>query len=451
MFPTMTVRFWKNYKESYAALCRIGFPVLVTQLGIIVVSFADTMMVGIYGTDTLAAAAFVNSLFVIPTVMQIGFSQGITPLVGALYGRGDIRGAGRTLRGALHINVLVSVAFTAIMGAMYFFLDRFGQDADLLPIIRGYYLIMLFTLLPMSVFNSFQQTCNGITDTATPMWFILAANVMNVAGNWLLIFGHCGFPELGLAGAGVSTLFARLVTAAGLMAVFTRARRYRPYMEGYSARESLRDIRRTVWHTSYPVMIQTGIECIMWSVGAVVCGWFGKVKLAGYQVVNIIAQLGYMTFLSIGTATSVLVANHTGIGDIRGVRKSTVAGYHLCLALATLASLVFFFFGHGMIGLFTSDEAVIASGMSLILPLVVYQYMDATQLTYVNAIRGTAKVKPLLWISIIAYIVIGTPSLFILAVALHGESLGVYWSFNIALFSASVLALCFYRRIVRRL
>lgn len=431
-------------------MCRIGFPVLVTQLGIIIVSFVDTMMVGAYGTDTLAAAAFVNSLFMIPTVMQIGFSQGITPLVGALYGRGDSHEAGRTLRGALHINVIVSAGFSAVMAIIYFFLDRFGQDPDLLPIIRQYYLILLFSLLPMSVFNSFQQTCNGITDTATPMWFILAANVINVAGNWLLIFGHFGLPEMGLAGAGVSTLVARLVGAAGLAAVFTRARRYRPYMEGVRAPGPLGAIRRTVWITSYPVMIQTGIECIMWTVGAVVCGWFGKVKLAAYQVVNIIAQLGYMTYLSIGTAISVLVANHTGTGDIRGVRRSTVAGYHLCMALATLASLIFIFFGHDMIGLFTSDEAVITSGMTLILPLVVYQYMDATQLTYVNAIRGTARVKPLLWISILAYLAVGIPALFILAVKLHGESLGVYWSFNIALFSASLLALGFYRRIIAR-
>ena len=108
---------------------------LVTQLGIIVVSFADTMMVGAYGVDELAAAAFVNSLFVIPTVMQIGFAQGLTPLAGALFGKGDRREAGRTLRAGLQINIAVSITLTAVMGILYFFLDRFGQPEELMPLV----------------------------------------------------------------------------------------------------------------------------------------------------------------------------------------------------------------------------------------------------------------------------------------------------------------------------
>lgn len=173
----------KLSRADYSALIRLGLPVLVTQLGIIVVSFADTMMVGAYGVDELAAAAFVNSLFVIPTVMQIGFAQGLTPLAGALFGKGDRREAGRTLRAGLQINIAVSITLTAVMGILYFFLDRFGQPEELMPLVRRYYLIILATMLPMSVFNSFQQVCNGVNDTAMPMWMILGANVINIAGN----------------------------------------------------------------------------------------------------------------------------------------------------------------------------------------------------------------------------------------------------------------------------
>ncbi len=442
--------YLKQYKEEYKNLFRLGLPVLVTQVGVIVVSFADTMMVGAYGVEELAAAAFVNSLFVIPIVMQMGFAQGLTPLVGALFGKGEKHRAGQVLRGGLQINVLVSVALTIVMSAIYFFLDRFGQPEELLPLIREYYLIVLSTMLPMSVFNSLQQTCNGFNDTAMPMWMILGANVLNIMGNYILIFGHFGFPEMGLAGAGYSTLFARYVAAVAIVLVFFSKRCYRPYVEGYRLKEKRGGLRRLIWTTSYPVMIQSGIECFLWSFGAVASGWFGKIQLAAYQVVNTMSQLGFMTFVSFGTATSIRVANYTGTGDMRGVRRITLAGLHINLGLATLASLIFIFCGKWVVHCFTPDEAVIASALNLILPLVIYQYMDATQLTYVNAIRGTSHVKPLLWIALSCYMAVGVPVLLWFAKGLGYGNMGVFYSFDVSLAMSSIMSTLIFYSLLRR-
>lgn len=439
-----------KYGAEYMSLFRLGLPVLVTQVGIIVVSFADTMMVGAYGVDELAAAAFVNSLFIIPTVMQIGFAQGLTPLVGTLFGKGEKKEAGHTLHGGVQVNLAVSVALTLIMGILFFFIDKFGQPEELLPLIRRYYLIVLSTLLPMAAFNSFQQTCNGFNDTAMPMWMILGSNVLNIAGNYLLIFGHWGFPELGLAGAGLSTLFARYASAFAIVLVFFHGRRYQTYASGFRMKEGLGEVRRKVWKTSYPVMIQSGVECSLWSFGAVVSGWFGKIQLAAYQVVNTMAQLGFMTFISFGTATSIRVANYMGTRDLKGVRRITSAGLHLNLVLATVASLIFIFGGRWLIGCFTPDGQVITSALTLILPLVIYQYMDATQLTYVNAIRGTSHVQPLLWISICSYIITGIPVLLLFAQVWQKGNIGVYYSFDVALAVASVMATLIFYRVLRK-
>ena len=429
-----------KYKKEYKNLWRLGLPVLVTQVGIIIVSFADTMMVGTYGTSELAAAAFVNSLFMIATVMQIGFASGITPLVGALFSRGKHREVGETLRCGLQVNVLVSLCFTLLMGALYFFLDRFGQPEELLPLIRGYYLIVMSTLLPMSIFNCCQQTANGTTDTATPMWMILGSNVVNIIGNYALIYGHFGAPELGLMGAGISTMIARYAAMVGIVVFILCARRYRPYMEGLrEGSQKAGEMRRRVWVTSYPVMIQSGIECSLWSFGAIVSGWFGKIQLAAFQVVNTIAQLGFMTYMSFGVATSIRVANFTGLRDREGIYRITKAGIHLNLLLATLASAVFLIGGSHLIHVFTPDPEVISAAVLLIPPLILYQYCDAIQLTYANALRGTSVVKPLLWISIVTYVVIGVPALLFLSKGLGFESIGVYYSFSVALLVACVL------------
>ncbi len=316
---------WKEYKPEYRNLFRLGLPVLVTQIGIIVVNFADTIMVGGYGTDELAAAAFVNSLFVIATVMQIGFASGMTPIIGALFSRKERREAGIAMRGGLQVNLIVSLCFTAIMGIIYFFLDCFGQSAEIMPLVRTYYLIVLATLLPMAVFNCCQQSANGMTDTATPMWMILCANVVNIAGNYVLIYGKLGFPELGLTGAGISTLTARYLGMTGMVLFLFFSKRYRCYFKESAdcTPEETGTIRRQVWTTSYPIMIQSGIECFLWSFGTIVSGWFGKIQLASYQVVNTISQLGFMTYMSFGIATSIRVANFTGLRDMNGVRRIT--------------------------------------------------------------------------------------------------------------------------------
>ncbi len=440
----------ETYGKAYASLFRLGMPVLVTQLGIILVNFADTMMIGAYGVNELAAAAFVNSLYFVVMVMLIGFAGGVTPIIGALYGRGDHHEGGIMLRASLQVNLIMAFIFTAIMTGIYFLLDHFGQDPELLPVAKQYYLIILWTIIPMAVFNCFQQTANGTTDTVSPMVIILCADVVNILGNYMLIYGHWGAPELGLAGAGYSTLAARTFGALALVALMAFRKRYRPYWMALKTEHAGGKRRYKVWTTSYPLMIQSGVECGLWSFGAVVSGWFGKIQLASYQVMNTIAQLGFMVYMSFSVATSIRVANYTGTGDIQGIRRITNAGLHMVLLLATLASVGFYFFAEGMVHLFTPDNEVTAYAVLLVIPLILYQYVDGTQLTYVSALRGMSDVKPLLWISLISYIVVGIPLLLFMAKGLDMQTVGVYYSFSGALATAALLLIIAYRRALRK-
>ena len=439
------------YFKTVRSLLKLGIPVLVTQVGIIIVSFADTMMVGAYGLNELAASAFVNSLFLVAVVMLIGFAGGVTPIIGALYGKGEHEEGGLMLRASLLVNLAMSMVFIVVMGILFFFLDYFGQDPELLPIAKEYYLIILPTLLPMAIFNCMQQSCNGVTDTSTPMWIIIGADVLNIIGNYVLIFGKFGFPELGLSGAGISTLVARTLSAAAIIAVYVFAPKYRIYWQKVVKGHSGRERKMQVWNTSYPLMVQSGVECGLWTTGAVVSGWFGKVELAAYQVMNTIGQLGFMIYMSFGWATSIKVANFTGRNDYASVRRVTRVGLHMILVLATLASFVFLFFTDNLVYYFTPEEDVVAYAILMIMPLVLYQYCDGTQLTYVNALRGTSEVKPLLWISIISYIVVGIPVLLLFAVGFELETVGVYYSFSVALLTAAVLLVIVFRKTVDRL
>ena len=226
-------------------------------------------------------------------------------------------------------------------------------------------------------------------------------------------------------------------------------RHYRAYRDGFASKEGVSELRKQVWNTSYPVMIQSGVECLLWSFGAIACGWYGKIQLAAYQVVTTISQLGFMIYMSFTTAISILVANFTGQKAWLAVRRVTTAGLHMILALATAASLFFLFGGSLLVAAFTPDTIVEASALGMILPLVVYQYMDAVQLTYANALRGTSHVKPLLWISLTCYMVIGIPVMLLFARSFEAANAGIYWSFCIALGLAAIILVTVFRRVIR--
>lgn len=439
----------RNLWTEMGALLKLGAPILLTQVGVIVVSFADTMMVGAYSTEALAAAAFVNNLFMVPMVMLMGFAAGLTPIIGSLFTRRRHADVGRTLAAGLRLNILMMIILLFVMAILYFFLDKMGQPEELLPSIRSYYLIVLASMLPAPFFNACHQCANAVTDTAMPMWIIIGANILNILGNWLLIFGHVGLPELGLEGAGLATLVARFAATMAILHIVRHSHRYKPYAAGLNIKGS-RPLTRRILSTSMPVMLQNGAEVLIWAFGAIVCGWYGKIELAAYQITNTMSQIGFMAYLSFAIAVSIRVANKMGLRDYSGIHLTAHTGLTLNLMLAVAACLIFYFFSHPLLKAFTPDESVITVALALILPLIFYQIFDASQITFSNAVRGTGIVWPLLTVSVLSYLIVGVPSMLALARGAALQSVGVYWSFCIMLVTATAAYFYYFKSIMRR-
>ncbi len=438
-----------DYTGHYPALIKLGLPILVSQLGMIVVGFADNIMVGHYSTPSLASASFVNNVFNIAILACLGFSYGLTPLVGAMFNQGRLRGIGALMRNGLMINLIFSVLLTLVMGVLYLNLHRLGQPEELLPIIRPYYLIYLAGVIPVALFNVFAQWSYAITNSRMPMWIILVANAANILGNWLLIFGNWGCPELGLLGAGISTLFARLLCMVAIIWIFFWHRSYREYSDGYRQARVTRTEMLHVFRTSMPISLQMTLETSAFSLCAIMAGWIDAISLAAFQIIVITGTLGFCIYYSLGAAIAVYVANAEGAGDRPKVRNVAFAGYQLMLVLMVVSSLVFTFFGNGIMAVFTDDPAVRLVTATLIFPLVLYQLGDATQITFANALRGTSHVMPMFWIALVCYLFVGIPSTYIMAFTLDMGVYGIVLSFSVSLFLAAALFLYFFMRASR--
>lgn len=430
----------------------LALPILVGQLGMIAVGFADNIMVGQHSTEELAAASFVNNLFNVVIFLCMGFTYGITPLIGALAAGDRRRDIGRTLRTGVKVNLVFSAIVTLVMAGLYFFLDNITGEKSLLPIIRPYYIIYLAGVIPVALFSVFSQWSYAIGNTVMPTVIVLVCNGVNVAGNYLLIDGHLGCPEMGLMGAGAATFTARILCPLLIIGVFIYGKAYAGYRAGFKRTVERVISAGRIFKTSLPIGLQMAMETAAFSGAAIIAGSLpdGTLSLAAFQILVIIGTLGFCIYYSIGTGVTVLVANAAGAGNVTAMRRTGWAGYHVTLAIAVVSCTIFLTCGRTLISFFSdNDTALINLAVAQLVPLVLYQLGDATQINFVGALRGTSRVMPILWIALVCYLLIGIPSTWLLAIPLGFGLQGIFLSFSISLFLAGALFLYFFLRYTR--
>lgn len=434
----------------YKATLRLGMPIAVGQVGVILLGFIDTMMVGRYATDALAAASFVNNVFTLVTFLLMGYSYGLTPMVSACCGRKEYVQAGAILKNALAANALFLLLVGGVMSILYFFLDRMGQPVELLGLIRPYYLVILFSIPFVMLFNVLRQFTDGTTDTMAGMYPLLAGNFLNILGNWLLIYGIGPFPEMGLLGAGVSTLFSRIFMVVALCAMVMFTKRYAAFRTGFRlARVSVGELQK-VHANSYPISVQMGFENGAFTMSAVMAGWLGSIELASYQVMVTVGTLGFLFYYSFGAGMSIRVAHFVGLDDWRQVGMAERAGRNVLLALAVVSSLIIWTFSDQLIGFFTTDSQVLCLSLSLVGPLLLYQLADAMQICYANALRGTSKVKPMMWVAFVSYLLVNIPLGYVLGFVVGWGIHGIFYAFSAGLLCAAILFYRYFSRVVQK-
>ena len=419
---------------------------MIGQLGIIILSFADTMMVGRCGTAELGAASFVNNMFNLVIVFSTGFSYGLTPFVGNHYGRGENASVGRILKNALAVNAVVAAGLMALMFILYLNIHRLGQPAELLPLMRPYYIVLLISLLFVLLFNAFKQFADGITDTVTPMVILLGGNVVNIFLNWILIYGKWGMPRMGLLGAGVATLTARVLMLLCFVVVFFVAKRYRPYVQGFKDAAVNRKDFVALNKMGMPVGLQMGMETASFSLSTIMVGWLGTVALAAHQVMLTVGQLGFMMYYGMAAAVAVRASNFHGQGDILRVRENVSAGFKIILVMAAAVSIPLLIVRNSLGYFFTDSAEVAAMVAQLVIPFVIYQFGDGLQCNYSNALRGISDVKMVMVYAFIAYFLISLPSAYLFGFVFDWGLTGIWMSFPLGLTSAGLLFWRRYRR-----
>ena len=426
-----------KYGRNYASLLKLALPIIIGQLGGIITGLADTIMVGQHSTDELAAASFVNNVLNAFIIFGTGYSFALTPLVGENLARNKRYVVSAWLKNGIVANLLLSIVLMAVLVVVYFNIERFGQPLELLPMIRPYFLISMLSIIFVMLANAFRQFVEGITNPSVSMWILISGNMMNILGNYVLIYGKCGLPEMGLMGAGYSTLISRIFMFAMFVLVFLFRPSYKVYRKGFMRMWILPNRLMRVTKLGVPIALQQGL-----AAATIMVGWLGSTELAAHQVVISISTISFTTYLGLGAATAIRTSFYKGADDWQQVRKTTVAGIHLGMIVSTLTCLALFFLRKDISYVFSDDPGV-ASIVILLLPiLMLYQYVDGAQIVLANSLRGLSDVKPIMWISFVTNFLIAIPAGYLLGFPFGMGIRGIWLAYPIGfVFSVALLGI----------
>lgn len=427
--------------HHYKTLIKLGTPIVIGQIGNLVLNFADTLMIGHHSTTELAAASFVNGIFVLFILFSIGFNFALTPVAGPFVGRNEKEEAGVVMRSCLWANVILAISLTALAVAFYFSLHLFGQPDELLPLMRPYLIVNIISL-PFAVLGcQMKQFFDTIGSTKISMYVLVFSNILNIIGNYCLIYGNAGMPELGLLGAGISTATSRFVILMLFCLIFFMNKRYSVYLNGALKAEPTKTKRTFVKinQLGWTSAIQSTIECGAFSLVAIFVGWLGTKPLAAHQIMLTVSMFFYNIYLGIATAISIRVSHFAGMKEWRAIVDVTKNGFFIIIAIAAFMAVPVYTFRYDIGSLFSNDPLVGQLVALTVIPLILYQISDALQCSIANALRGLGEMRLLMWAAFFAYFVVSLPLSWLLGIQFGFGLVGIWSAFPVCLTVAGVL------------
>lgn len=436
--------------QKIREILRIGLPIMLGQACVIILAFADNIMIGWHSVDELAASSFVNNVMNLFILTELGFATGMTPMIGADNGTGNIKGIGITVKNGLVTNGIIGGISIILLTIIYFCLDHFGQAPELMPYIKPYFAIIGISTLFALGFNVLKQFTDGICRPMISMTLLMIGNLLNIFGNWVLIYGKLGFPEMGLTGAGISTLVSRALILLVFIVFIFKSKKMNEYARAIKEALLSRGEMKTVFKMGYPVGIQMALESSTFTFAAVMAGWLGVIQLAAHQVVITISQLFFLMMQGLSFAVSILVSNAFGRKDLGSVREYARKGYFMTLGISATLSALLYCFRYQAAGIFTDSPEVSAMAVSLFFLLFAYQFGDGLQLCFANVLRGIQDVKPIMYAAFVSYYLIAIPSAYVLGFKTSLGIHGIWLGFPIGLTLAGIFFYARYRSDLRR-
>lgn len=429
------------WKRELAALAKLAIPVVLSELGWMAQGVVDTIMVGRLGPAAIGAVAVGNAVFYTPSLFGIGLLLGLDTVVSHAYGRKDYDDCHRWLAQGIYLALGISPILMILIGIGSFGFARFGITPEVATPAAAYLRVLLWSLLPLLIYAAARRYLQGVGQVRVITLTYIGANLINWGGNWALIYGHLGFPAMGVRGSALSTVFARILMAASMMGFAWRYERKRGHpLFRHWAGPQLERIQQLI-RLGLPAAVQITLEVGAWNVATLSAGFLTPIALATHQIALNYASLTYMVPLGISAAAAVSVGHALGAGDKARARRAGWLAAGLGSAFMMLAGVAFFVAPRPLIELFTHDPQVLAVGPSLLWIAAAFQIFDGVQTVCTGALRGLGETRAPMIANFVGYWILGLPLGLILCFVLKWGIYGMWIGLTLALVVISSILL----------
>jgi multidrug resistance protein, MATE family len=407
---------------------QLALPIIVAQVGIVLMGVTDSIVVGrLLGPTALGAAGIAVSISFLIGCIAIGGLSVVAPMISKARvesGEGEVN---RLYRAALKASLWLSVGLSVIGWFSVQYFEIFRQTPEITRLAREFLLILLISNVFVYIFVAVKQLADGLSHTNVAMKITLAGVLLNLVFNLLLIEGNLGFPKLGLQGSATATLLTRILMMVGILFFVCRDRVFSPYLNKIHNTLATNALTLKILRLAIPTGLQFFFEIAAFSMAVVMMGWLGEDRLAAHQIVISVASVTYMAASGVAFSGAIRVGEGWGLQDAARVRTSGNAALLLVTSFMTLCMLLMIVFDRFWIGLYISgQETVVSIAVQLMVVAAIFQVSDGFQVVSAALLRGLSDVNMPTLITLFAYWAIALPGGYYLAFHAGMDAVGIW-------------------------
>jgi multidrug resistance protein, MATE family len=423
------------------ALLALAIPVVLSELGWMTMTVVDLVMVGRLGPDAIGAVGLGNAIYYAPSLFGMGLLLGLDTVVSQSWGGQRYDDCHRWLAQGMYIAVVFTpLLMVGMLGTSWVFTGH-GVDATVSRLTRSYVLLLNWGTLPLLVYGGFRRYLQGVGRVRPVAFALITANLVNLGGNWMLIYGHCGFPAMGVRGSALSTCAARVYMAAVLVWAAWRHESKRghalfahwPGPDWSRLRELLR--------LGLPAGSQVVLEVAAFGAATVLASHLNPIALATHEIVLSCAAYTYMVPLGISAAAAVAVGHAVGSGYAKRARRAGLMSVALGAGFMALMAILFLAVPQPILRIWTTDRDVLRLGSHILAIVAGFEIFDGIQTVSTGALRGLGETRFPMLINLGGYWFMGLPLGALLCFPLKWGLSGIWIGLTLALITIA-LVLC---------
>lgn len=449
-----------HYTKEFSYNLKLAYPIILGMLGHTLIGIVDNIMVGKLGSTELAAVSLGNSFIFIAMSLGIGFSTAITPLIAQADAEKDEKKIRSVFHHGLLLCTILGIALFVIIVLAKPIMLLMHQPKEVVEMAYPYIDWVAFSLIPVIVYQGYKQFADGLSKTKYSMYAIFMANVVHIFFNYVLIYGVWFFPKLGILGAALGTVISRIMMVVFMHYILKYDKNIKPYFKNFSFKEIKKSVIKKIINLGTPSALQMLFEVSLFTGAIWLSGSIGKTSQAANQIALILATMTFMFAMGLSVTAMIRVSNQKGLNDYVKLVVVAKSIFLLAIIIEIVFALFFIAFHNYLPSLFLNLEnthqaidnrEVVHIAAQLLVVAAIFQISDGIQVVVLGALRGLQDVKVPMYITFVAYWLVGFPISFYLGLYTELKATGIWIGLLAGLTIAAILLYIRFNQLSKRL